>query len=239
MALADEPKITDWLSVWFSLGSGVIALLALIAAAVAVRATIQTNRTQSAQLQTLEQDRRQEQAAKFSAWLTTSENGSRQSMVYNGSGLPIHNVLLIVGIQEDPGQPGKDWKLIIGRAGTVPPTPQPIEYSDTTIRLRYAAEAIANYQNRKYADPLSDSSYATAEHVSSSAEIAVQFEDNNGVPWIRYSTGQLESRNDGFQAVLDALERMKESSPLTNIQRASRAPTRGSPARQETPPQEE
>jgi hypothetical protein len=48
--LADEPESTDWLSVWFSLGSAVIALLALIAAGIAVRATVATNRTQSEQL---------------------------------------------------------------------------------------------------------------------------------------------------------------------------------------------
>lgn len=136
LALADEPKITDWLSVWFSLGSGVIALLALVAASIAVWATIQTNRNQAEQLKRLEEDRMSEKAARFALWYTyTGDLNSRPLFHYHNAGaLPVYNVLVTMTVAGN---------VFEERIGTLAPTPEPADMPKLTSKVTQFLTATA------------------------------------------------------------------------------------------------
>ncbi|MEU8639811.1 hypothetical protein AB0C38_47105 [Amycolatopsis sp. NPDC048633] len=144
--LADEPKVTDWLSVWFSLGSAVIALLALVAAGIAVRATVATNRTQSEQLRRLEEAATRDRAAKFAVWALPPV-ARPQVFFRNGAPTPMYDVVIRFTLN------GVD--AFVHSAGTLPPSEEPQPLPDVAAGLHDAirARALADVEFEALPEP--------------------------------------------------------------------------------------
>ncbi|MBN6034080.1 hypothetical protein [Amycolatopsis sp. 195334CR] len=92
---------------WTDIGSLFVAMLALITASAAARATIRTNRSQSKQLQRLEKSQASELASKFGVWMSkelAKEHGDSEALTvgyiryffhYQNSGfLPIYGLIV-------------------------------------------------------------------------------------------------------------------------------------------------
>ncbi|MEU4523127.1 hypothetical protein AB0F52_31010 [Amycolatopsis sp. NPDC024027] len=209
MVLAvEEPKITDWMGAWFTLGSGLIALLALIAAAIAARATIQTNRNQSAQLKQLEveqqrleverqrqeDDRLKQLASRFAVWVslnTDPESGQTICVLtyHNSSQLPFYDVTV-------------EWRIGKRTRGihitNIAPTDEPAAIEDGgSFResMQESADHVMKYQmtsdwREKGPSPILDRNdllFYAAKYV----EVRARFRDVNGVRWLRDSDGTL------------------------------------------------
>jgi hypothetical protein len=185
MVLADEPKITDWLSVWFSLGSGVIALLALIAASIAVRATIQTNRTQTEQLRQIEESREQESATKFAAWIEREPNILVR--YHNAGSLPVYVVSL-------------EFEFIGESAAyrfeSLSPTQAPISLPKVTRTLNDFLQSVAKThipEDKQITSKDLDVSAKLAELLDDHpVYIGMSFSDGQRM-WIRRPNGRLEA----------------------------------------------
>jgi hypothetical protein len=186
MVLADEPKITDWLSVWFSLGSGVVALLALIAAAIAVRATIQTNRTQTRQLQKLEEAQERDLANRVAVWVEVIDvdvNDRRSQICFhNGGPLPIYRCAITLYYGE--------YSLGSIDVHTLPPTTQ------TTIVPRankYLYDALMQLAETVTKTDPAMSAQDTFDWYLNNVEIELEFRFNVGsTRWTRDKQGNLQ-----------------------------------------------
>lgn len=184
MVLADEPKITDWLSVWFSLGSGVIALLALVAATIAVRATIQTNRSQSEQLKRLEDAQERESASHFAVWVEGNpKTRALRMMYYNGSALPIYDVAITVDV-DIANYVGSGW------AATFPPlspAQSPVMLMSSSSNNKIGAELLKMVEAARDED-----GNVKFFPLLQAIRLHVRFRDGNGVTWARHADGRLE-----------------------------------------------
>lgn len=195
MPVADWQMIgsfADW-------STTVVALLAFIVAALAAKATIETNR---AQQQTLELQQRQfqesqraavqAQAEKVAAWHRIraisvgdgNELVSDMSVIQNGSDLPIYDVWTAAS-----GPRLRDGYIAIGQVEVVPPEKH--EYEMMTVRR-------------------------VDEATAKSARILLLFRDAAGRFWIRREDGKLEDADeDEWDYERHVLDQTRDGDPRT------------------------